>query len=96
MILLEKKCDENVRYILVDCKVNEISLILLNIYCPTKDKPNEQMAFLDENNFFLGNYDEYEIKVDWDLNTYLDDKLDKKVNRIELKSCWNHLAGMVK
>ena len=72
--------------ILVHCKVNEKSFILLNIYCPNKDKPNEQMAFLDEVNKLLSNYDEYEIIVGGDLNTYLDENLDKKGNRIESKS----------
>ena len=62
---------------------------------PTKDKPNEQMAFLDEVNKLLSNYNEDEIIVDGDLNTYLDENLDKKGNRLELKSGytigWNGL-----
>ena len=53
--IIDTKCDEYGRYILINCKVNEKSLILLNIYCPTK--PNEQMAFLDEINKLLSNID---------------------------------------
>ena len=93
--IIDTKSDKNGRYILVHCKINAKSLILLNIYCPTKDKPNEQMAFLDEVNKLLSNYNEDEIIVGGDLNTYLDENLDKKGNRLELKSGytigWNGL-----
>ena len=43
--LLEFKSDNSGRFLLLDCTINDVQLILLNNYCPTKDNPSGQNNF---------------------------------------------------
>ena len=40
--LIEVKNDNNGRFLLLNCKIDNLELILINLYCPTKDNPSGQ------------------------------------------------------
>ena len=68
----EKKViiDNNGRYILLDCKVEETPLTIINLYCPTKDKLEEQITFLESIRSITEDYSENNLLIGGDLNTY--------------------------
>ena len=87
--LIEVKHDNNGRFLLLNCKIDNLELILINIYCPTKDNPSGQNNFYDYLNEIVESYSDKNIIIGGDLNTYLNNKMDKKGGRIEKQSLFS-------
>ena len=66
------------RILLVDCNLNEQNYILCCLYAPTKDKQNDQLIFLNEVIQFITEYKGANLILAGDLNTYLNQNIDKK------------------
>ena len=73
----ETKTDDNGRLLLLDVTIDDQNIILLNVYAPTKDRPDQQMLFLDKMKQFIDDFLDRNILIGGDLNTYLDPKIDK-------------------
>ena len=73
----ETKTDDNGRLLLLDVIIDDQNIILLNVYAPTKDRPDQQMLFLDKMKKFIDDFLDRNILIGGDLNTYLDPKIDK-------------------
>ena len=81
--------DNSGRIILIDCKIKDNDLILINIYAPTKDKPEEQLDFLNNLKRVIDQYSDKAIILGGDFNTYLDTSIDKMGGRTEQKSLYS-------
>ena len=66
------------RFLAIDMLLEKTHILLINIYAPTKDKENDQVAFLEKLNVFLEQHQDMSIFLGGDLNTYLNPELDKK------------------
>ena len=75
--------DNNGRYILLDCEIEDTPMTIINLYCPTKDKVEEQITFLEEIKPIVEEYSEKNLLIGGDLNTYLNAHLDKRGGRYE-------------
>ena len=75
--------DDYGRFILINCKIDETQLTLINIYCPTKDNQTAQITFLDIIKTQIEEYGDTNIILGGDLNTYLDINIDKKGGKLE-------------
>ena len=94
-----KKChtDTAGRIILIDCSIKDNSIILINIYAPTKDKPTEQLNFLHILKGLVDKYSDKAIILGGDFNTYLDTSIDKLGGKNELKSPYSeNIDGLCK
>ena len=78
--------DDNGRYIILDIDFEHSNVILLNVYAPTKDKIHEQLNFLQQLQTLLINYQDRNIVLAGDFNTYLNHLKDKKGGRAETLS----------
>ena len=85
-ILFPKKLDVSVnhiindthgRFLLLDVTIDEQNFILINIYAPTKDKENEQIALLNDIKNVLVDYMDKIIIIGGDFNTCLNPDIDK-------------------
>ena len=74
------------RFLLLDVEIDETCFILLNMYAPTKDKPSDQIHFLDNIKTLLSQYIDRKIIVAGDLNVCLNPDLDKKGGKTEKES----------
>ena len=72
-----KITDDNGRLIILDCKIDDENFVLVNIYAPTKDHQQDQIALLQDLNELLRDYIDQNLIIGGDFNTYLDTKLDK-------------------
>ena len=84
--LIETKKDNNGRLLLVNCKIFEFEVILINVYSPTKDNPSGQDNFYKYLYEIIDTYSDKNILIGGDLNTYLNNNLDKKGGRVEKQS----------
>ena len=84
--LIESKKDDYGRFLLINCKIHDIQLILINIYSPTKDNPSGQDNFYNYIYEIVDTYSDQNIIIGGDFNTYLNNNLDKKGGRIEKQS----------
>ena len=75
--------DNNGRILLLDIDLGDQNLILVNVYAPTKDKEKEQIDFIDVLRTMLEEYNDRNIVIGGDFNTYLDPNLDKKGGLIQ-------------
>ena len=73
-----KSFDTLGRLLLLDTTIDDQNIILINVYAPTKDKPNEQIEFLQTIKDKCSDITDKNIVIGGDLNTYLNPKLDKK------------------
>ena len=85
---IEKKIiiDKDGRYILLDGEIEETPLTIINLYCPTKDKLDAQITFLEKLRSITEEYAEKKLLIGGDLNTYLNAQLDKRGGRNESTS----------
>ena len=84
--LIESKRDNSGRFLLLNCKICEIQVILINIYSPTKDNPSGQDNLYNYIYKIIDTYSDQNIIIGGDFNTYLNNKFDKKGGRIEKQS----------
>ena len=84
--ILEQKIDDYGRYIFLKCKIFNTELLLINLYCPTKDKIKAQEDFYVDISKIIEEYGEQKLLIGGDLNTYLDVKKDKKGGKQESQS----------
>ena len=87
--LIETKKDDDGRFLLINCKIHDIQLILINIYSPTKDNPTEQNNLYNYLHEKIEEYSDMNIILGGDLNTYLNINLDKKGGRAEKQSTFS-------
>ena len=59
------------RLILMECEIQNTSCIIVTVYFPTKDKPNEQVMLLEYIRQLLMNYSGHNIIIGGDFNTCL-------------------------
>lgn len=78
--------DVNGRYILLEMDIDNNPLVLMNIYAPTKDKPKEQAVFIEQIFDILQEYQDKNIILAGDFNTYLNPDKDKKGGKSEIQS----------
>ena len=71
--------DNYSRLILMECEIQNTSCIIVTVYFPTKDKPNEQVMLLEYIRQLLMNYSGHNIIIGGDFNTCLNFNIDKKV-----------------
>ena len=84
--ILNKISDSNGRFILLHVIINNLELILANIYAPTKDKIKEQRAFVNYVHDTLVNFIDKTMVIGGDCNIYIDSKKDKSGGIEEVKS----------
>ena len=84
--------DKNGRFLLLDTTFQNESLIIANVYVPTKDKKQEQLDFLDFLHTTLAEFSDSNILVGGDFNICLFPHMDKKValKEISLLVCINY------
>ena len=87
--ILEIKKDKNGRFLLIDCKIFETEIILINIYSPTKDNPSGQDNFYNYIYEIIESYSDKNIIIGGDFNTYLNINLDKRGGRVEKQSAFS-------
>jgi len=75
--IVDAKPDPNGRYLLLNIKYEETSIILVNIYAPTKDKTLEQLQFFEILGEILNEYMDQNIVIGGDANTLINPELDK-------------------
>ena len=84
--ILNKISDSNGCFILLHVIINNMELILANIYAPTKDKLKEQRAFVNYVHDTLVNFIDKTMVIGGDWNIYIDSKKDKSGGIEEVKS----------
>ena len=84
--ILNKISDSNGRFILLHVIINNMELILANIYAPTKDKLKEQRAFVNYVHDTLVNFIDKTMVIGGDWNIYIDSEKDKSGGIEEVKS----------
>ena len=82
-IIINSTIDQNGRYIFLQCKIFNSEIILVNLYCPTKDKVSAQENFYVEIKNILDKYSDQKLLLGGDLNTYLNIGMDKKGGKHE-------------
>ena len=80
---IEGHKDNNGRFLLLNCKIDDNPLIIINVYAPTKDKHSLQINFIENIKSKIDEYSDKNIILGGDLNTYLNIKLDKKGGKTE-------------
>ena len=70
--------DSEGRILLIDCLLDSIPLILINIYAPTKDNVKEQHLFFSKLKTLLDEYSDRNIIIGGDFNTCLNPSIDKR------------------
>ena len=63
---------------MIECKIESQNFIIVNVYAPTKDKPQEQLIFLKNLQNVLDIYSDNAIIIGGDFSTYLNVSIDKK------------------
>ena len=87
--------DQQGRFLLLDCEIEDNHMIIINFYCPTKDKLKLQLEFLETVKTHIENYSDKKLLIGGDLNTYLDPRLDKQGGRMETVSeYWKELTDL--
>ena len=88
--------DSHGRLLLLSCQVNDLKLVLVNLYAPTADKSADQKSFGELVNLKLEGYTGQNIIIGGDLNTRFDDidttrthDLDKSYNGLITKLMHN-------
>ena len=71
------------RLIIMNCKIEECTFTLMNLYCPTKDNHKAQCDFLKTVANLIEEYGSENLIIGGDLNTYLDVTKDKKGGNTE-------------
>ena len=84
--ILKETKDIDGRFLTVDCVIENFNLTLINVYAPTKDNLENQLAFLVELNNILETNVSKQLVIGGDFNTQLNVKLDKKGGKIETQS----------
>ena len=69
--ILSTKKDTQGWILIIECKLEEKKYILVNIYAPTKDKPNEHISFLSKLREMLQNCNGNPLIIGGDFNTCL-------------------------
>ena len=83
------KTDDEGRFIIIECSIENNNLVLINLYCPTKDHISAQNNFLEKIKNEVENKSDKNLIIAGDLNTYLDITLDKKGDKIESLSSFS-------
>ena len=78
--------DDNGRFILLDVDIDNLNVIIVNIYAPTKDKVKEQLDFLQQLQLLLADFQDKNLLIGGDFNTYLEPEKDKKGGRSAVAS----------
>ena len=84
--IIETEKDNNGRLLLIHCTIHKTELVLINIYCPTKDNPSGQDTFFTSLYNIIDKYSDKNIIIGGDFNTYLNIKKDKKGGKQEKQS----------
>ena len=61
--MLSHKTDLNGRLIMIDCEIESCPFPLFNVYAPTRDRLNEQLAFIDDLRNILLNLGEKKVII---------------------------------
>ena len=85
-VLNKQVKDDSGRFVLLDIDIENSNIILLNVYAPTKDKVQEQIILLQQLQDLLIDYQEKNLVIGGDFNTYLAPEIDKKGGRREEQS----------
>ena len=88
---IEGHKDNNGRFLLISCKIDNIPLIIINIYAPTKDKQNDQINFIQNIKEKIDEYSGQNLILGGDYNTYLNIELDKKGGKQEQYTNYNNI-----
>ena len=80
------KASNNIRFLLLNCKLFNLEFILVNVYCPTKDNPSAQINFYNFIYEYINNYSDKNIILGGDLNTYLTIDLERKCGKQDKQS----------
>ena len=83
--------DSHGRIILIECNVQSNSFVIANVYAPTKDKPREQLLFLENLQHSLDKFSDKALIIGGDFNTYLNVSIDKKGGVSEQQSEYSQL-----
>ena len=87
--------DQGGRILLIECKIENNEYVIVNVYAPTKDMPQEQMNFLSNLRDALYNYSDKALIIGGDFNACLDPTLDKKGGKLEKRSVYSeHILGL--
>ena len=92
---IEGHKDNNGRFLLLNCKIDDNPLIIINVYAPTKDKHSLQMNFIENIKSKIDEYSDKNIILGGDLNTYLNIKLDKKGGKKEQYTAYTNTIHAV-
>ena len=63
---------------MIDCEIESCPFSLVNVYAPTRDRLNEQLAFIDDLRNILLNLGEKKVIIGGDFNTHINLDLDRK------------------
>ena len=84
--LVQEVTDSEGRFILLHLILNDLELVLANVYAPTKDKKQEQLDFVNYVFNVLKDFTGKTIIVGGDFNTCLNPSLDKLGGSLENQS----------
>ena len=79
------------RILMDECTIESQCFIIVNVYAPIKDKPQEQLLFLKNLQNLLETYFGNAIIIGGDFNTYLNVSIDKKGGTSERQSEYSQL-----
>ena len=81
--------DEHGRFLIINCEIEGNKIVLINLYCPTKDHLNAQKQFLETIKQHIENFSDKNIILAGDLNTYLNPTIDKQGGKSETQSSYS-------
>ena len=87
--ILSTKKDTQGRILIMECKLEEKIYILVNIYPPTRDKPNEQTSFLSKLREMLQNCNGNPLIIGGDFNTCVNIIQDKRGGTFKKNSVYS-------
>jgi len=82
--------DNEGRFLLMNCKIEDNTITIVNIYSPTKDHVREQNVFLNNIKTIIEEYSDNNLIIGGDFNTCLNSNLDKKGGRPENQSSYTN------
>ena len=84
--IIEEISDDCGRFLLLHIEICNCEMVLANIYAPTKDKKQEQLAFMQSLRSTLTKFLDKPIILGGDFNTCLDPNVDKSGGVVEEQS----------
>ena len=81
------------RFLLIHLNISDVEFVLVNIYAPTKNNPNDQITFLKFIQEKLVRFMGKTIIMSGDFNTYINPMLDKKGGSDEPQTQYSEQLG---